>query len=80
MDDEHDAVARMEIQERWDVFDADGERVGEVGSVGETSFLLESSVGTPLEISFGDIESADDGRVTLVISGDELTSNLDTAG
>jgi hypothetical protein len=77
--DELNEVAGQEIQQRWDVIDADGERVGEVADVGATSFVLETSVGTRMKISFADIESADDGRVTLMISGDELTSDLDTA-
>jgi hypothetical protein len=62
--DELNEVAGQEIQARWDVLDADGERVGEVVDVGETSFVLETSVGTRLDIRFTDIESADDGRVS----------------
>ena len=76
MEDELDAIARTEIQERWDVFDADGERVGEVGAVHDTAFTLDTSVGRSLEIDFSDVESADDGRVTLSVSGEELTSDL----
>ncbi len=75
--DELNEVAGQEIQQRWDVIDADGERVGEVAEVGTTSFVLETSVGTRLDIGFTDIESADDGRVTLMVSGDELTSDVD---
>jgi hypothetical protein len=75
--DELNEVAGQEIQQRWDVLDADGERVGEVAEVGERSFVLETSLGTRLDIGFTDIESADDGRVTLMISGDELTSDLE---
>jgi hypothetical protein len=75
--DELNEVAGQEIQARWDVLDADGERVGEVVDVGETSFVLETSVGTRLDIRFTDIESADDGRVTLMISGDGLTPDLE---
>jgi hypothetical protein len=37
--DELNEVAGQEIQQRWDVIDADGERVGEVAEVGETSFV-----------------------------------------
>ena len=77
--DELNEVAGQEIQQRWDVIDADGERVGEVAEVRERSFALETSVGTRLKIGFADIESADDGRVTLMISGEELTSDLETA-
>ena len=77
--DELDEVARSEIQERWDVFDADGGRVGEVAEVHESSFVLETSVGGSLQIDFADVESADDGRVTLMVSGGELTSDVDEA-
>jgi hypothetical protein len=45
MEDGLDAIARTEIQERWTVFDADGERVGEVSEVHETAFTLETTVG-----------------------------------
>jgi hypothetical protein len=75
MEDELDAIARTEIQERWDVFDADGERVGEVSEVHDTAFTLET-VGGSVEVDFTDVESADDGRVTLMLSGGELTSDL----
>ena len=77
--DELNEVAGQEIQARWDVEDADGERVGEVAEVGETSFVLETNVGTRVEIAFADIESADDGRVVLMVSGSELTSDLGAA-
>lgn len=73
---ELDEVARSEIQERWDVFDADGERLGEVVEVHDSSFVLETSVGGSLQIGFADVESADDGRVILMVSGDELTASL----
>jgi hypothetical protein len=76
MEDELDAIARTEIQERWDVFDADGERVGEVSEVHDTAFTLETTVGGSVEVDFTDVESADDGRVTLMLSGGELTSDL----
>ena len=76
MEDELDAIARTEIQERWDVFDADGERVGEVAEVHDTSFTLQTTIGASLDVDFTDVESADDGRVTLSTSGEELTSNL----
>ena len=61
MEDELDAIARTEIQERWDVFDADGERVGEVSEVHDTAFTLETTVGGSVEVDFTDVESADDG-------------------
>lgn len=75
--DELDEVARSEIQERWDVLDADGEHVGQVAEVHASSFTLESSIGRKLEIDFRDVESADDGTVSLMVSGEELTSSLD---
>jgi hypothetical protein len=74
--EELDEIARSEIQERWDVFDADGERIGEVAEVHSVSFAVETSVGGSVEIDFTDVESADDGRVTLMMSGEELTSDL----
>jgi hypothetical protein len=75
--DELDEVARTEIRERWDVLDADGEHIGQVGQVHGSSFTLESSIGRRLEIDFRDVESADDGTVSLMVSGEELTSNLE---
>lgn len=80
MEDQLDAVARTELQEGWDVVDADGERIGQVAEVHSGSFLIQTGVGRSLEIDFRDIESADDGRVDLAVSGDELTSDLDAAG
>jgi hypothetical protein len=76
--DELDEIARIEIQEGWDVFDADGERIGEVAEVHDTAFTLETTVGGALDVNFTNVESADDGRVTLAMSGDELTSELGT--
>ena len=78
MEDELDEIARTEIQERWDVFDADGVRVGEVSQVHSGSFSVETTVGGALEVDFTDVESADDGRVMLVMSGEELTSDVDS--
>ena len=75
--DELDEIARTEIQEGWVVLDADGTEVGQVAEVHGGSFTLETSVGRTLEVGFSDIESADDGTVTLSLSGDELTSDLD---
>lgn len=75
--DELDEVARTEIQERWEVLDADGEHIGQVAEVHASSFTLESSIGRRIEIDFRDVESADDGTVALMTSGDELTSTLD---
>ena len=75
--DELDEIARWEIQEGWGVLDADGEAVGVVDAVHDASFTLRTSVGGTMEIGFGDIESADDGHVTLTLSGEELTSDLE---
>ena len=77
--DELDEIAQTEIQERWDVLDADGQLIGEVSEVHSRSFSVETSVGGSVEIAFTDVESADDGRVTLVLSGEELTSDLDAS-
>jgi uncharacterized protein (UPF0218 family) len=70
--DELDAIARTEIQPGWEVVDADDERIGEVADVHETSFDVTTPVGTTLRVDFTDVESADDGRVTLMVSGEEL--------
>ena len=74
--DELDEIARIEIQEGWDVFDADGERIGEVANMQDTSFTLKTTAGGAVDVDFTDVESADDGRVTLAMSGDELSSEL----
>jgi hypothetical protein len=76
MDELHE-IARTEIQEGWDVLDADGEPIGRVGALHSESFTLDTSVGGTREISFTDVESADEGHVTLTLSGEELTSDLD---
>ncbi len=75
--DEFDEIARMEIQGGWDVLDADGESVGVVEDVHDQSFTLRTSVGGTMDITFTDVESADDGRVRLTLSGEELTSDLE---
>lgn len=75
--DELDEIARFEIQEGWDVLDADGESIGTVDSVRDESFTLRTSVGGSLDIAFTDVESADSGHVTLSLSGEELTSDLE---
>jgi hypothetical protein len=75
--DELDEIARFEIQEGWDVLDADDERIGTVAEVHTSSFSMETPVGGRREVAFGDVESAHDGRVTLSMSGDELTSDLE---
>lgn len=74
--DELDEIARFEIQEGWNVLDADGESVGVVDTVHDESFTLRTSVGGTIDIPFSDVESADDGHVTLSLSGEELTSEL----
>ena len=73
--DELDAIAQTEIQAGWEVADADGERIGAVAEVHSGSFTVETAVGGQIEVDFGDVESADDGRVILMISGDELASD-----
>jgi hypothetical protein len=77
--DELDEIARFEIQERWDVFDADDQLIGQVAEVHGGSFTLLTAVGGRIDIPFTDVESADDGRVTIASSGEELTSGLDPA-
>lgn len=80
--DELDAIARTEIQEGWHVYDADGQLIGSVARVGDVSFSVEPGgpSGTTLDIGFDDIESADDGRVTLAVGSDELAVAMDEAG
>jgi hypothetical protein len=74
--DKLDAIARSEIQEGWEVLDADDERIGKVAEMHTGSFTIETQTGGRREIPFTDVESADDGRVTLSMSGEELTSDL----
>lgn len=74
--DELDEITRTEIQAGWDVEDADGQSIGQVAEVHTDSFTFETGVGGRREVSFGDVESADDGRVILAMSGEELTSDL----
>ena len=73
--DELDAIAQTEIQPGWDVVDADEQVIGQVAEVHSASFTVETSIGERHEIGFTDVESADDGRVTLSFSGDELTAD-----
>jgi hypothetical protein len=47
-----------------------------VSEVHDTAFTLETTVGGSVEVDFTDVESADDGRVTLTMSGEELTADL----
>lgn len=75
--DELDEIARFEIQEGWDVLDADGELIGQVSEINADSFAVETTVGERRDIAFSDVESADDGRVTLMLSGEDLTADLE---
>ena len=70
--DELDAIARTEIQAGWDVYDADGKRIGDVAEVHAENFSVEAVTGARLDVNFTDVESADDGRVELMLSRDEL--------
>ena len=72
--DELDEIAQAEIQKGWEVFDADGQRIGEADDVHSASFTVDGGMGHLTEVSFTDVESADDGRVTLMLSGDELAA------
>jgi hypothetical protein len=80
--DELDAVARTEIQPGWDVYDADGDLVGRVREVSDMSFAVETTglVEAIVGIGFDQVESADDGRVALAVSGDEIAATIDEAG
>jgi hypothetical protein len=80
--DEYDEIARAGILPSWEVYDADGQRIGEVDEVGDTSLVvrLTTSFDTAFEVDFRDVESAGDGRVDLSIAADELTANLQDAG
>ena len=80
--DELDAIARTEIQPGWDVYDADGELVGRVGEVSDMSFTVETSglIEATAGVGFDQVESADDGRVVLAVSGDEIAATIDEAG
>lgn len=78
--DELDAVAQNEVQPGSDVYDADGLLIGSVERVGDTSFTVQS-IGPQdarFEIDFGDIESADDGRIELAVSSGELVAVADS--
>jgi hypothetical protein len=48
-----------------------------VDSVRDESFTLRTSVGGSMDIAFTDVESADNGHVTLSLSGEELTPDLE---
>jgi len=72
--DEVEAVARTELQAGWAVHDADGTPIGEIGEVGDTSFtvVMPEPAGLTVSVSFDDIESADQGRVDLSMTGEEI--------
>jgi hypothetical protein len=72
--DELDAIAQTEIQPGWGVVDADDQPIGHVTEIHSASFTVETGVGGQREVAYTDIESADDGRVTLAIGGDELVA------
>jgi hypothetical protein len=72
MTDELDAVARTEVQAGWDVYSADEDRLGEVDDVFDDGFTVRLTAGGTVRVDFSDIESADDGRVDLTLSNDEL--------
>jgi hypothetical protein len=77
--DELNEIARTEIQPGWDVYTADEERLGSVDDVGATSFTVGEMAGSGavLEVRFEDVESADDGRVVLMLSRDEIQPQVD---
>jgi hypothetical protein len=74
--DELDAVAHSEVQPGSHVYDADGQLVGTVGAVRDSTFIVRVAgpVDATMEIGFDEIESADDGRIELGVSADELAS------
>lgn len=79
--DELDAVARTEIQPGWHVYDADGQLIGSVDRVSDQSFSVRSGGPreTTISIGFDDIEGADDGRIDLAVSSDEIATVMDEA-
>ncbi len=74
-------IAAREIQRGWEVLTSDEEQVGTVDDVGDVSFTVAGLAGSGgvLEIAFGDVESADDGRVILALSRDELMPAVETS-
>lgn len=77
MTDELAAVARTEIQPGWDVYSADAERIGTVDDVAGDGFSVSLVTGGTVRVDFVDIESADDGRVDLSLSNDDLATAPD---
>lgn len=80
--DDLDAIARTEIQPGWDVYDADGDLVGRVLEVSDMSLAVETTglVEAIVGIGFDQVESAEDGRVELAVSGDEIAATIDEGG
>lgn len=79
--DELDAVARTEIQPGWHVYDADGLLIGTVDRVGDVGFSVHATgpVETTVDVGFDDIEGADDGRIDLAVTSDDLAASMDEA-
>ncbi len=78
--DELNAVAHTELQPGWDVYDVDGDLIGTVEEVGETSFTVLSAgpVSMTLAVAFDDIESADESRVDLNLTASELAESAES--
>lgn len=77
--DELNDVARTEIQPGWEVYTGDEERLGTVDEVGDSTFTVSGMAATAgvLEVRFDDVESAGDGRVTLMLGSDEIQPQVD---
>jgi hypothetical protein len=77
--EELNEIGRIEIQPGWAVLDADGQAVGTVDEAGEESFTvrIEGPVDAIIGIAYADIESADDGRVVLSVSREDLDAAVD---
>ncbi len=77
--EELNEIGRIEIQPGWAVVDADGHVVGTVEAAGEESFTVrvEGPVDATIGVAYADIESADDGRVVLAVSREDLDAAVD---
>lgn len=77
--EELNEIGRIEIQPGWTVLDADGQTVGTVDEAGEQSFTVrvEGPVDATIGVAYADIESADDGRVVLGVSREDLDAAVD---
>jgi hypothetical protein len=62
------------IQEGWDVYSSDGERIGTVREVAADRFALALDVlpGNALAVPLDEIEAADDGRIELDIPAESV--------